>query len=258
MLLADLLSRRAIAMNLQEHFLNSGAWLFRWRSYLPVLLLSIALLGLQGFHYPAGSHALDVLWEIFCFLVGLWGLAIRILTVGYTPAGTSARSTRKPIAAELNTTGMYSIVRHPLYLGNYFLWLAVALLPLAWWVPVITTLAFWLYYERIIFAEEAFLQQKFGDDFLRWAARTPTFLPSLRLWKPPRLCFSLYTVLKREISGLFALVVAINVFEVAEDLVVEGKLEIDVFWAAVLGCTTLLYGLSVVAKKKRLLEVEGR
>lgn len=245
-------------MDLREHFLSSGNWLFRWRSYLPVLLFSVVLLGLQGFHYPAGSHALDVLWELFCFAVGLGGLAIRILTVGYTPGGTSARSTRAPRAAVLNTTGMYSLVRHPLYLGNYFMWLGVALLPRTWWVPVIATLAFWLYYERIMFAEEAFLQQQFGEEFVTWAQRTPAFLPAFKHWRPPRLRFSLRTALKREYSGLFGLVVAINIFEVIEDVVVQGEFELDGFWVTVLGCTTLLYGLLVVLKKMRLLEVAGR
>src|SRR5262245_19646805 len=217
-------------MDLQEHFLRSGNWLFQWRSYLPLLLLSVALAGLRGSHYPAGGHAFEVLWEALCFGVGLGGLALRILTVGYAPAGTAARSTRAPVAAELNTTGLYSLVRHPLYLGNYFLWLGVALLPRVWWIPVIVTLAFWLYYERIMFAEEAFLRQKFGDEFLSWARRTPAFLPAFRQWRPSCLRFSWRTVLKRECSALFAFVVVINFFEVVEDWVVEGEWEVDPVW----------------------------
>src|SRR5262245_56418221 len=149
-------------------------------------------------------------------------------------------------------------MRHPLYLGNYFLWLGVALLPRVWWVPVIVTLVFWLYYERIMFAEEAFLRQKFGAAFESWAWRTPAFFPAFRHWQPSRLCFSWRTALKRECSGLFALVVAINFFEVVEDRVVEGAWGIDLLWMTVLGCTTLLDGIRVAAKRRGLLEVEGR
>ena len=43
-----------------------------------------------------------------------------------------------------------------------------------WWLPVIYSLAFWIYYERIMFAEEAFLRQKFGETYRRWAATTPS------------------------------------------------------------------------------------
>jgi protein-S-isoprenylcysteine O-methyltransferase Ste14 len=246
-------------MELREHFVSSGNWLFRWRSYLPVLLFGIALMGLRGYHYPASSHALDVLWEMLCFAVGLVGLSIRILTVGYTPGGTSDRNTREPRAAVLNMTGMYSIVRHPLYLGNYFMWLGVAMLPRTWWVPSVATLTFWLYYERIMFAEEEFLRRKFGGDFVAWARRTPAFVPAFRNWRPPGMPFSVRTVLKREYSGLFGLVVAVCIFEVAEDLVLTGKFGVDLFWATVLGCTTLAYCiLCFVKKKTRLLAIEGR
>ena len=62
----------------------------------------------------------------------------------------------------LNTSGLYSVVRHPLYLGNYLMWLGVALFSRTWWAPVIVSLVFWLYYERIMFAEEEFLRRQFG------------------------------------------------------------------------------------------------
>jgi hypothetical protein len=57
-------------MELREYFLHSGGWLFRWRSYLPVLLFSVVLLGLQGFHYSEDGYTLDVLWELFCLASG--------------------------------------------------------------------------------------------------------------------------------------------------------------------------------------------
>ena len=53
---------------------------------------------------------------------------IRIYTVGTTPAGTSGRNRDKQIAEKLNKTGVYSIIRHPLYLGNLLIWLGVAFL----------------------------------------------------------------------------------------------------------------------------------
>src|SRR5689334_21586787 len=83
------------------------------------------------------------------------------------------------------TTGMYSLVRHPLYLGNYFLWLGVVLVSRVWWAPVLAILVFWLCYERIMFAEEAYLRQQFGDAFGEWAQRTPAVLPAFTHWRPP-------------------------------------------------------------------------
>jgi len=51
---------------------------------------------------------------------------------------------------------MYSMVRNPLYLGNFFMGLAPVLFMHTWWLCVIYVLAFILYYERIIVKEEAF------------------------------------------------------------------------------------------------------
>ena len=46
-------------------------------------------------------------------------------------------------------------------------------------------LVFWLYYERIMLAEEEFLRARYGKAFDDWAARTPAFLPNFRHWVPP-------------------------------------------------------------------------
>jgi protein-S-isoprenylcysteine O-methyltransferase Ste14 len=51
-----------------------------------------------------------------------------------------------------------------------------------WWVTVIFILAFCLYYERIIIAEESFMRRKFGKTYEDYAAQTPvlfeyTYIP---------------------------------------------------------------------------------
>src|SRR5919206_4624496 len=110
-------------MALREEFVRSGNWLFRRRSYLPVLLFIPVLLSMRHFTYPHGRQIFDRLWELLCLLISLSGLGIRVLVVGHTPAGTSGRNTRDgQVASQLNTTGMYSVVRHPLYAGNFLTW----------------------------------------------------------------------------------------------------------------------------------------
>ena len=110
------------------------------------------------------------------------------------------------VAESLNTTGLYSVVRHPLYLGNFLMWLGVALFPRSLSFVAAVVFAFWLYYERIMIAEEAFLRERFGERFDAWADRTPAFIPSLRRWTRPRLAFSLRKVLRKEYNGLLAVV----------------------------------------------------
>ena len=110
------------------------------------------------------------------------------------PAGTSGRNTREQVANTLNRTGIYSVVRHPLYLGNYLIILGFALWPHVWWLIVLTSCFYALYYERIMLAEENFLRQRFGETFEKWSAQTPAFLPKFRGWKPSAVPFCWRTV----------------------------------------------------------------
>ncbi|MBA3555339.1 MAG: DUF1295 domain-containing protein [Gemmatimonadales bacterium] len=246
-------------MGLREEFEATGNWLFRRRGYLPLLLFPVLLIAVRGSDHPSADRQLDLAWEGVCLLLALIGLALRIATVGFVPRDTSGRSTGRQRAGSLNTSGFYSIVRHPLYLGNYLMWLGVALFPRSWWAPVIVSLVFWLYYERIMFAEEEFLRRTFGPVYTSWAAVTPAFLPRLTLWRRPGVRFCLLTVLRREHSSLLALIASLTALEVASDYVATGRLIIDPVWGTALGGTLVLC-LAVRAAKHRtrLLHIEGR
>ncbi len=237
-------------MALREDFEREGNWLFRRRSYLPILMFGVALIAMKDFSYPRGSHRLGLAWETVCVCLALAGLGIRIATVGYAPVGTSGGNTSGQMASSLNTTGLYSIVRHPLYLGNYLMWMGLAAFPRVWWVPVLTTLVFWLYYERIMFAEEEFLRRTFGEPYTQWAASTPTFVPRLSLWKAPEHTFSVRVAIAREYSGVFAFVSCFTILEVFGGWIVTGHIRVDPIGAGILVVTLLVY-LTVLALKRR-------
>jgi protein-S-isoprenylcysteine O-methyltransferase Ste14 len=246
-------------MGLREEFEATGNWLFRRRGYLPLLLFPVLLVAARGSTYPGGDHRLDLAWEGVCLLLALIGLALRIGTVGFVPRDTSGRTTGGQQAGSLNTSGFYSVVRHPLYLGNYLMWLGVALFPRSWWAPVIVSLVFWLYYERIMFAEEEFLRRKFGPLYTSWAAITPAFLPRLTLWRRPEARFCLLTVLRREHSSLLALMASLTVLELASDYAHTGRLIVDPLWGTALAVTLVLcLAVRAVKHRTRLLHVEGR
>lgn len=246
-------------MALREEFEQVGQWLFRWRSYLPLLMFGLVLLALRHFSYPHDSHALDQLWEFACFALSLAGLGLRAATVGCAPKGTSGRNVAGQVADSLTTSGLYSVVRHPLYLGNFLMGLGVALFPRLWWVTLLYILSFWLYYERIMFAEEEFLRRKFGDRYVAWASRTPAFVPRVTRWRPPALPFSWRWALRREYASFFALVVAFTVLEVIGDAVATGRLTLDPIWGVLLALSAILYAvLRVLSKRTSLLAVPGR
>jgi len=245
---------------LREEYERSGNWLFRWRSYLPLFLVILLFAGLKYFHYPRGSHHWDRLWEMLCMGISFFGLAIRVISVGYSPPGTSGRNTTSgQAAASLNTTGMYSIVRHPLYAGNFFIILGLALFMHEWWITTATVIIFLLYYERIMFAEEEFLRRKFGQAFVEWAAVTPAYVPSFKNWKRPAEKFSWRKVLRREYSAFFGIIASYTALELVTDWKVEGKPEFDRlwFWLFIVGLSVYVL-LKWLKKKTRLLQQQGR
>ena len=246
-------------MALYEEFIKSGNWLFRWRGYLPLAFFGIILVKMKNFHYLGNSRTLDFIWEIICLSVSFFGLAIRVYTVGHVSKNTSGRDTRKQVADVLNTSGLYSIMRHPLYLGNFFIGLGISMFIHLWWISLIYALAFWLYYERIMFAEEDFLRKKFGIEFDEWAKRTPAFLPKFSNWRRPDLSFSLKTVLRREYTGFFVIIASFSLLETIGDVIVEGKLKYNFVWLGLFSGGLLIYLiLRTLKKKTRILHIDGR
>ena len=229
-------------MPMIEEMQSAGTWLFRWRSYLPLITFALILAAVGRFHYPFGSHGWDQIWELTCLGVSLAGLFIRVLTVGCTPRGTSGRNTRRQVAESLNTDGLYSMVRNPLYLGNFLVGIGPVLVLRVGWVPVIYTLLFMLYYERIVFAEEMFLREKFGPAYLEWAARTPAFFPLIFNWQPPRQRFNWRQVLRREHQTLFLVICVFYLVELAGEWHLGHELFADGLWNGLALTGLFLFG----------------
>lgn len=243
-------------MSLYDEFVASGNRMFRWRSYLPLAVLPFVLLALLDYRFLGGSEALEHGWQALCMTIACLGLLIRVLVIGKTPGRTSGRNVKEQKADVLNTTGMYSLVRHPLYFGNFIIFVGILLFPHSIWLLTAGVLAFFLYYERIIFAEEEFLSKKFGPAFFEWSDRTPTFFPQLHGWKPTLVRFSWKKVLRREYSGFFAIIFSFTLLELVVDLCVAPSPHVDIGWMAVFSFGLLTYLSLRWAKKTRLISAE--
>lgn len=234
---------------LVSEWIRTGTWLFRKRSYAPVPLAVLILVYTAIRPRVMGGDAWTAFWLGLGLLLGALGLAIRAITVGSTPGGTSGRGTRRMQAASLNTSGAYSLVRHPLYLGNFLMWLGVAAFagqPLA---LVLTALVFWPYYERIMVAEEAFLADSFPDDFARWADGTPAFFPKLRpSWRPPEHPFRPGYVFWHEYQAAYSFVVVTSVIQLARVWSEAGTWRVATLWWIYLLAGT---GVFVIARTLR-------
>jgi len=250
-------------MALQEELEEQGKWLFKYRGTIPLIILVIGIVmyvrtELHPETFFLEETPYEIYYEMFCLFLSLVGLGIRVYTVGHTPKNTSGRNTQEQIADTLNTSGIYSVVRHPLYLGNFFMWLGPTMMTGNLWFIIAFCFFYWIYYERIMFAEEQFLRSKFGNVYLDWAKNVPAFIPNLKNFKPTNLPFSYKKVLKKEKNGLVAVFLIFCAFDVLGELI-EGETHYNYFLFA--GCilTLVMYiVLTYLKKRTDVLNESGR
>jgi protein-S-isoprenylcysteine O-methyltransferase Ste14 len=80
---------------------------------------------------------------------------------------------------ELVTTGPYSLVRNPIYLGMFGMLLMTALAWTRWWATLIAIIIFLVGTAVRIRSEEKLLRATFGSKFDDYARRVPALIPWL-------------------------------------------------------------------------------
>lgn len=142
-----------------------GAVLFRHRGWLPVPFLLVPLLA-HGVMEPMN-------WIVGFVLIVL-GEAIRLS--GVAAAGTVTRR-RSRTVQRLVTYGIFAWMRNPLYVGNFLIWMGFTVISgVLWFIPV-AVLLFAIEYTLIVRYEEGVLESIFGEEYLRYKARTPRWFP---------------------------------------------------------------------------------
>lgn len=250
-------------MALHEEMERQGNWLFKFRGTLPIIILLVGIwVYIQSEITPNTALIKTLPYEYYyeglCLLVSIFGLLIRIYTVGHTPRNTSGRNIDGQLAEVLNTTGIYSLVRNPLYLGNFFMWLGVGMLSGNLWFIVAFILFYWIYYERIIFAEEQFLTAKFGSQYTTWAAKTPCFIPKLSGFTKPSETFSWKKVVKKEKNGLVALLLIFSVLDYSVQYLRHEPAKYPTFAIVTAAFCVLYFIIKYLKHKTTVLDEEGR
>lgn len=253
-------------MALLHSFESSGNWLFRHRGVVPVFVfLACSPVLFLSLNPGIGFAALPCGWKAavvaVAVLVSFAGIAVRAYTIGTTPHGTSGRNTDKQVAKSLNTKGIYSVVRHPLYLGNYLMWLGLLLFIFNLPFLVCVSLVYWLYYERIMYAEERFLEREFGQQYLDWSMSVPAFWPKWKQFEKGDVPFHFRSVLRREYAGIFAITLCFTLVDYIRFAMVNFGSWSDACWVRPSGiiCAVMLVLMLVLRTLKhhsRLLAAE--
>ena len=241
-------------MSLNREFESTGNWLFKYRSFLPLFIIPFL------FYLLLGSISSDLEYILLYsgLIISFIGQGIRIFTVAYTPSGTSGRNTKQQLADTLNTTGIYSLLRHPLYLGNFFMFLGPFIFTGNILGISIFILIFCLYYERIMYAEEAFLIRKFKNEYSEWASDTPAFIPNISSYLPANSKFSFQKVIESEYSGLCAVIVIFTLMVGFRNFNANIHPILSDSWKLLFSLNALLYILLRSLKKIRRYKLSKR
>ena len=84
---------------------------------------------------------------------------------------------------QLATTGAYSLVRHPLYLGNFLILAGFTLACGHWIVALLVAFFFLFYFPAAIRYEDTKLEGIFDDDWRAWSGNIPAMFPTSMKWQ---------------------------------------------------------------------------
>ena len=221
----------------QQEMAQSGKRLFFVRGLYIYTIIGIGtVIAWRSGVVPSESY----FWAAFA--VAAAGALVRVVTSGFAALGTSGRAKFAAEAAELNTTGPYSLVRNPLYVGRILNFTGLALLSGSGVYGAIVFLRAVIVYERISVYEEEFLRDEFGNTHATWAASVPALLPRLTGWVKPKYPFWWKRMIWREQNKLFLLATAVFLYALA-----RANFDLDAVYSASTPLITA-YGVLVVVR----------
>jgi protein-S-isoprenylcysteine O-methyltransferase Ste14 len=230
----------------QLELARSGQALFKVRGkYLKsVAIFSVIIAYFHGSIGPFSSDTANFAWFWLSLGVASAGALVRIVTSGHAALGTSGSNKIGAVAAELNTTGPYSLVRNPLYLGRILNFTGIAMLSGSWVYGALTFLVCILVYERISVYEEEFLRTEFGEAHAKWAEVVPFLMPRRRGWKKPKYPFWVRRCIKREEKKIIWLVSVVACCDFAQRGFDPSRLPENLVWYYLWAAGLLAYMIS--------------
>jgi protein-S-isoprenylcysteine O-methyltransferase Ste14 len=197
-----------------------GNFFFKWRNYL----FPFFVIGLFALRSPkpvfAGSEQLEVIKDFIGFAIVLLGLVIRGTVIGFAYIKRGGMN-KKVYADKLVTAGMFTLCRNPLYLGNMLTIIGIFIVHGDLLIMSIGILAYSFIYQCIIFAEEAYLENKFGKSFTKYCEKTPRWLPVLTRFNlaTKDMAFDWKRVIVKDYTTIATSLVACAAIEFYEDWV---------------------------------------
>lgn len=142
-----------------------GEKLFQWRDFTPVALVLLLLV----------LNEATVISATIGMVLVIFGELFRTYSVAFI--GGVSRTRSSSTGARLITDGPFGWVRNPLYVGNFFITVGLAVFGGVTWFVILTILLFAFQYWCIVKYEETLLAKKFGDEYQHYLDTVPAWIP---------------------------------------------------------------------------------
>ncbi len=230
-------------MILKEKMIKQGRTLYKHRARFNIALL-ISIL----YFYLRRNNNLDSLvntslvfqyiYDYVLLLLSLLGLGIRTYAKGY-----SVQRFYMP-----KSTGLYSLMRHPIYISTYLIWLGMVGLSYNLGYVLVFTLVYLLYYERIMLAEEELLIEKYSKAYYDYAEKTPAITPRPKSYSKQKQGFSWSKVVDMELNYLLLIAVTFTMLNILGNIL-QGVYKFNIGLLA-FGAIVLIFYLVITIKKE--------
>jgi protein-S-isoprenylcysteine O-methyltransferase Ste14 len=200
-----------------------GKFFFRYRNVLgPLIFLAALFIGKPS--YPLDRAELNSLFDALGIAIVVLGEALRMTTIGYEYIERGGRN-RQVYASKLVQGGVFAHCRNPLYVGNIMLAVGISLVVHSLLFYLIILPLVGLVYMSIVAAEEAFLGEKFGQEYLQYCQRVHRWIPRWRGWTQSiaGTRFSWRRVLVKEYNTVFIVLLVLTGVKLWSDYAVRGS-----------------------------------
>lgn len=144
-----------------------GERFFEWRDYTPIPLIVLVLFACEP----------TVRTAVLGTLLTVAGELIRIYSVAFIGSVSRTRNVETAGAA-LITGGPFAFVRNPLYVGNFFITLGLAVFGGVTWIICLAAFLFSFQYYCIVKHEERLLVGRFGQAYEDYMTVVPAWIPT--------------------------------------------------------------------------------
>lgn len=209
-------------------------------------LLSLLIIVTGFLFYFSHFYSENRFWDTVFNFIGFMGIFKGVML------RMAARAHKKRFSQkseELVTTGLYGLVRNPMYLGTFNIGLGFAFLLWPWWMAPVFAIIFYWRFDQEIKIEEAKLEKQFGKVYAEYCRAVPRLFPHVHKMFTVRLrsvCNLDEAMSTKEKRGLFIWPFLAVAMEVLQQLVIFGNIDYMVILATLALAAAIFDGVFIL------------